>query len=172
MLAAARTVLRREGAGASVDAIAVEASVARSTIYRNWASRDDLLADAIEEASGPPPTSADGPVRAQLIAIVVELARALDTSEWGATLPAIVAAVDADAAFAARYRAFTEERRRAVEALVRRGVRSGELRTTVPAGDLIDALVGPLFYRRLVRGIPTSTTWAKRHAERVLDAAI
>jgi hypothetical protein len=48
---------------------------------------------------------------------------------------------------------------------------TGELRPTVPVGDLIDALVGPLFYRRLIRSVPTSAAWARRHAERVLAAS-
>lgn len=172
VLAAARTVLRRDGAAATVEAIAAEAGVARSTLYRNWASREELLAEAIEEVGGP--VSADpppaGPVRAQLVQVVVELAWALDRSEWGRTLPAIVAAVDGDAAFAERYRAFTDDRRRSVERLVAAGTRSGELHPTLPVGDLIDALVGPLFYRRLVRGIATPPAWAKRHAERTLAA--
>jgi AcrR family transcriptional regulator len=176
VLAAARAVLRRDGAAATIDAIATEAGVARSTLYRNWTSREDLLADAIEDAGGPAgargPTAASdadaGPVRAQLVMVVVELAHALDRSEWGRTLPAIVAAVEGDAAFAERYRAFTDERRRAVERLVARGVRSGELHPSVPVGDLIDALVGPLFYRRLIRSVPTSAAWARRHATRVL----
>lgn len=172
VLAAARTVLRRDGAAASVEAIAAEAGVARSTLYRNWASREELLAEAIEEVGGPVAAgpSLEGSVRAQLVEVVVELARALDRSEWGRTLPAIVAAVDGDAAFAERYRAFTEERRRSVERLVASGTRSGELQPTLPVGDLIDALVGPLFYRRLVRGVPTPPAWAKRHAERTLAA--
>lgn len=170
VLAAARTVLRRDGAGAAMDAIATEAGVARSTVYRNWPSREDLLAEAIEDAGGPPASGDEGPAREQLIDVVVELAHALDRTEWGRTLPAIVAAVDADAAFAERYRAFTAERRRAVERVVARGARTGELHPTMPVADLIDALVGPLFYRRLVRGVPTPPAWARRHAERVLAA--
>lgn len=170
VLAAARAVLRRDGASASIDAVATEAGVARSTIYRNWATREDLLADAIEDAGGPPAGPEQGDARAQLVAVVVELAEALDRSEWGRTLPAIVAAVDGDAAFAERYRAFTDDRRRGVERIVARGTRNGELAPSVPVGDLIDALVGPLFYRRLVRGVPTSAAWARRHAERVLAA--
>jgi AcrR family transcriptional regulator len=48
--AAALDVLRRLGIGATTfDTIAQQAGVARSTLYRNWASRDALLYEAIEE---------------------------------------------------------------------------------------------------------------------------
>lgn len=169
---AARVVLRREGmGGTTMDAIAAEAAVARSTLYRNWASRDELLAAAFDDLVEAP-ASPDGaaPVRDQLLTVLVGLARGLERSEWGRTLPAVVAAIEAEPVLATRYGRLTDERRAAAVAIVERAVASGELPAGLSAPDLIDALVGPLFYRRLVRQIATDPAWVERHLDRTLSA--
>lgn len=172
MLAAARTVLRRDGlGGATIDAIASEAGVARSTIYRNWSSRDELLAAAFDDAIGPP-TADDRsrPLRQQLRRTVRDLADGLERSEWGRTLPAVVAAIDAVPSLAERYGRLTDERRASMAATIAAAVERGELPQQTRIDDLVDALVGPLFYRRLVRRLPTSTAWITRHLDRTLGA--
>jgi hypothetical protein len=37
--------------------------------------------------------------------------------------------------------------------------------------DVVDTLVGPLFYRRLVRKTGTRRAWIRRHVERTLAAS-
>lgn len=48
---------------------------------------------------------------------------------------------------------------------------AGELPDGLPVGELVDALVGPLFYRRLVRRVRTSPAAARRRAARTLEAS-
>lgn len=170
MLAAARTVLRTQGlSGATVDAIAAEAGVARSTIYRNWTTLDDLLAAAFDDAVDPPTEPAgDLPIRAQLRHILRDLARALERSDWGRALPAVVAAIDVAPELAERYGRLTDERRAAMSGVLADAVSRGELPRGTRIDDLVDALVGPLFYRRLIRRTSTSTAWIDRHLERTL----
>jgi AcrR family transcriptional regulator len=172
VLAAARTVLRRDGlGGATIEAIAAEAGVARSTLYRNWATRDEVLAAAFDDAVDPPTaTETDQPVRAQLQRVLEGVATALLGSDWGRTLPAVVAAIDAEPALAERYGRLTEERRSALAALLRSAIDRGELPATLPVDDFIDALVGPLFYRRLIRQLPTTRVWIIGHLDRTLHA--
>lgn len=172
VLAAARTVLRRDGlGGATIDAIATEAGVARSTVYRNWSTREDVLAAAFDDAIGPP-TTADLalPLRDQLERVLRELAGSLASSEWGRALPAVVAAIDAEPSLADRYGRLTLERRAAMSSLLAAAVERGELPDGTPVDDLIDALVGPLFYRRLIRQTRTSRTWIADHLDRTLLA--
>ena len=170
VFAAARAVLRREGLGATtMDAIATQAGVARSTLYRNWPSRDDLLAEAFDDMIGPPPEhdgSAD--IADTLIRILSGLAQALQSSEWGATLPAVVAATDATPELAIRYGHLTDARRAALARIVTAAKTDGALPAGLAVDDLVDALVGPLFYRRLVRKTSTSRAWIDRHVRRTL----
>ena len=171
VLASARVVLRRDGLqGATMEAIAAESGVARSTLYRNWPSREALLDDAIAEVAVPAPPSGEHDPLDRLAEVVEHLARNLDTSRWGELLPAIVAAIDASPEVAARYRGFVDGRRRDVKRIVRDAVAAGTLPSHVDADHLVDDLVGPLFYRRLVRRVPTSASWARAHTERTLAA--
>ena len=172
VLAAARTVLRRDGlGGATIDAIAAEAGVARSTVYRNWTTREDVLAAAFDDAIGPPTTTdATLPLRDQLARVLRELAGSLTDSEWGRALPAVVAAIDAEPSLAGRYGRLTNERRAALSSQLANAIDRGELPASTPIDDLIDALVGPLFYRRLVRQTGTGATWISAHLDRTLLA--
>lgn len=171
VLAAARTVLRRDGVqGATMEAVAAESGVARSTLYRNWDSREALLDDAIDQVTGTAPPDDDGAPLERLEAVVQGLATNLQASEWGDTLPSIVAAIDASSEFAERYRGFVDSRRSDVRRIIGDAVRAGALPGHVDADDLIDDLVGPLFYRRLIRRVPTSPAWTTAHIDRILRA--
>lgn len=154
-----------------MDAIAAEAAVARSTLYRNWASREELLAAAFDDlVEAPAAPAPDAPLFDQLMAVLIGLSRGLQSSEWGRTLPAVVAVIEAEPVLAVRYGRLTDERRADVAVIVRRAVAAGELPKHTAVEELIDALVGPLFYRRLVRQIPTGRAWLDRHLRRTLVA--
>ena len=169
--AAALDVLRRQGIGATTfDAIARQADVARSTLYRNWATRDDLLTEAIEEQAPFPVPPSDEPAVARLDTALQQIAAALNTTSWGWILPAALAAADASPVLAERYRSFTTTRRAAFSAIVTDGKNTGELPPALDSDDLVDALVGPLFFRRLIRQLPTSPAWIRNHLHRTLAA--
>lgn len=56
VLDAARDLIREQGyAGTSVDQIAADAGVAKTTIYRRWNAKSDLVVDALVDAIGPLP---------------------------------------------------------------------------------------------------------------------
>jgi TetR/AcrR family transcriptional regulator, regulator of autoinduction and epiphytic fitness len=172
VFAAAREVLRRDGHGAvTFDAVAAEAGVARSTLYRNWNCCEELLSEAFDNVVDQPSRD-DGrrPLAERLGSIVVELARGLSHGDFGAALPSVVAAIDANPVLADRYRRLTDERRQTVSTIVTTAVQRGELPEGFPVDDFIDALVGPLFYRRLIRQLPTTRAWVLRHLQRTLSA--
>ena len=169
--AAALDVLRREGIGATTfDAIAQHAGVARSTLYRNWPSRDALLHEAIEEQAPFPVTLPDEPTVARLQATLQQIATALSTSSWGWVLPAAIAATDASPALSEGYRSFTAGLRAAFTAIVNDGKKAGELPPGLDEENFADTLLGPLFYRRLIRHLPTGPTWIRGHLQRTLSA--
>lgn len=173
VFAGARAVLRRDGlGGTTIDAIATEAGVARSTLYRNWDSRDELLAEMFDDLINAPAVADPSlGIEAQLTGVLTGLATGLQATEWGRTLPAVVAAIDASPELAAGYNRLTDERRAAVVPVLRSAIERGELPAGLPIDDFIDALVGPLFYRRLVRQVPTTPEWVEGHLRRLLAAA-
>lgn len=169
--AAALDVLRRLGIGATTfDAIAQQAGVARSTLYRNWASRDELLYEAIEEQAPFPATSPGDPASARLESALAEIATALSTTSWGSILPAALAATDASPALAEGYQRFMTALRTTFTTIIDDGKKAGELPADLNDDEFIDALIGPLFFRRLIRKLPTDRTWISRHIEHTLAA--
>jgi TetR/AcrR family transcriptional regulator, regulator of autoinduction and epiphytic fitness len=169
--AAALDVLRRLGIGATTfDTIAEQAGVARSTLYRNWASRDELLYEAIEEQAPFPETSPGDPTPARLESVLAEIATALNTTSWGSILPAALAATDASPALAEGYQRFMTTLRATFTAIIADGKKAGELPTGLNDEEFIDALIGPLFFRRLIRKLPADRAWLCRHIEHTLAA--
>jgi AcrR family transcriptional regulator len=169
--AAALDVLRREGIGATTfDAIAQHAGVARSTLYRNWSSRDALPHEAIEEQAPFPVTPPDEPTVARLETTLQQIATALSASSWGWVLPAAIAATDASPVLSEGYRSFTAGLRAVFTTIVNDGKKAGELPPDLDEENFADTLLGPLFYRRLIRQLPTGPTWIRDHLQRTLSA--
>ncbi len=89
LLEAAAALLRSGGPSAvTIDAVTRSANVARATLYRHFASANDLLAAAFMSLLQPAPMPpADGSLRDQLIAVVVGWADSI--AEVPATLTAM-----------------------------------------------------------------------------------
>jgi AcrR family transcriptional regulator len=167
--AAALDVLRRLGIGATTfDTIAQQAGVARSTLYRNWTSRDELLYEAIEEQAPFPAPSPGDPTAARLESALAEVATALSATSWGWILPAALAATDASPVLAEGYRRFMTTLRATFATIIAEGKKTGELPVSLNDEEFIDALIGPLFFRHLIRKLPTDCAWIRRHIEQTL----
>jgi TetR/AcrR family transcriptional regulator of autoinduction and epiphytic fitness len=171
VFAATREVLRTEGlGGTTMDAIASEAGVARSTLYRNWDSREELLTAAIEEATTFYATPSDRSATVRLEMRMQQVASALADTAWGKILPAGIAAAEANPVIFADYRKFMDKGRAEFLAIVSDGKDRGELSRDLSEDEFVDALVGPLFYRRLLRQLATDESWVKNHLRRILSA--
>ena len=94
ILEAALRILGEGGAEAlTIDAVASLAGVSRATVYRRYENRVDLMEAAFVAAAAPTHEAPDtGSVRADLIARVERLSRALVESDGGRLLPVMLAA--------------------------------------------------------------------------------
>jgi AcrR family transcriptional regulator len=156
VLKAAQELLERGGAGAlSIEAVAKRAGVAKTTIYRRWATRGALAIDVflqIAEKRSPFPEaeSAMEGFKQQMQA----LARLL-RGNVGRTAAAILAEAQSDED---TRKAFIEHyllpRRAAGQKLLERGVANGEIRDDIDPALLADMLYGPLYLRLMLRHAP------------------
>jgi len=158
--------------GVSVEAVAAEAGVAKSTIYRRYPTKADLLGAAAEHASerAGVATADTGSVERDLLTLACKLRDALRSTEFGRSVPAVVAAAARHPEMAQMHREFIARRRRGAVAAVRRGIERGELGPDTDPDLLVDLVVGPVFYRLFLSGTPTTDAWLSDLVARAVRA--
>lgn len=158
--------------GVSVEAVAVEAGVAKSTIYRRYPTKAELLGAAAEHAADRAGVTAvdTGSVEGDLAGLVRTLRGALRSTEFGRSVPAVIAAAACHPEMAAVHREFIARRRRGGIEAVRRGIERGELRPDTDPDVLVDMVVAPVFYRLFLSGAPTSDAWLDELIARAVRA--
>ena len=170
VLQAASELLVEGGyANLTIDGISKRSGVARTTIYRHWDSLPAMLLDIGDHTSGanlPPPT--DDPV-ADLRALLSSLAHALDDSDWGRLLPSLVDAAARDPEVREQKREFVAQRRDHARSILARLVAAGRIDAGRDLSLLVDQLVGPLFYRRLVAHLPVDEAYVDALVDATLD---
>lgn len=153
--ATAELLIEAGSAGVTIEGIAERSRVAKTTIYRHWKSRSQLVFDAFESLLKPglmlPRT---GTLREQLQAILSQLSRGVTVSEWAPTISALIEAGDRDPELRQLVHDFLVARMEHGREALRAAMRRGELREDLDVDVAIGVLVGPIFYRRLVSREP------------------
>lgn len=151
VLTAAIDLLGEVGySGITIEAVAARSGVAKSTIYRHWAGKVELLDDAFAELKPPFEVRTGGPVRERIIDLLEQLATHVASSDWSSCLPAMIEAAERDPAARKLQRKISTERRKLLVSLLREGVDSGELPQRIDPDLAADCLAGAIFVRRLV----------------------
>lgn len=157
----------------TIDEIAARAGVHKTTIYRRWPSKADLIADAAgahsdEHVPIPDSGSLAGDLQALARSVVANIG-----SESGARRSrSIAAAATGSAELAAGMQQFWADRLELSGAVVRRAIERGELPGTANPKLIIEALIGPLWVRVLLTGEPVTVDLADRVAELVTKGAM
>ncbi len=157
--------------GASIEAISEQSGVAKTTIYRHWVDKAALVLDVIESLAREPVDPDTGSLANDLSALAGGLAHGLQSGPWAAMLPSLVDAAERDPEVARMNREFNETRHAVVKSIVTRARSRGEIRDEVSDKDIIELVAGPVFYRRLVTGEPTSAHHASHIAALVAELA-
>jgi AcrR family transcriptional regulator len=155
----------------STQELARQAGVSTATLYRWWKSKEAIMLDAflarVKPALAPP--LAGSPLK-RLHESVVRGAEWLDSRESDVAVR-LISDVQEDPALR---RLFLERfylPRRAMNLdLVQQAIAAGELPRDTDAELLIDALTGPLYFRRIIGHAPVTEAFASELASRVLLA--
>lgn len=150
VLAAARAVLVEEGWQAvTVTRIADRSGYARSTLYRHWPQRLDLLRDLITEEVHLLHTVPTGDVRADLVAELEAFRVAITTTGLGRVMIAIGQQASDDAELAELSAAIRADGTRILDEIITAVVARGELRDHLDPDVAVAQLVGTLLFRYL-----------------------
>jgi AcrR family transcriptional regulator len=147
--------------------VAARAGVAKTTIYRRWPGKNELVVDAVAEVFDELELPDRGSLAADIEGVVLQFARILDRPEARSGLMAVVAESTRDEALRERIRASIVERQKR---LVLQGRTRAQARGELPPEsgpedatrtvDLIfDVVAGAVVHRTLVSGRPADEEW-------------
>lgn len=156
MLGATTELLEQVGYGELThDRIADRAGVHKTTVYRRWPTMPELVADAMglysEEVIPIPDT---GSLEADLSALAASVAANLRSPGGRRRSLSLVAAAATSDELAEAMHSFMSRRIDLSEPIVERAVARGELPQGTDARLLVEAVVGPLWFRMLLTGEP------------------
>ena len=172
VLEATAALLAEEGfERLTVEGIAERSGVARSTIYRNWPDRSDLLADAFDQLCSFTEIPDLGSMEDELRLLGEELARALGTEEWAKALPSLVGAAHHDDALAAAQRQFSLQRQQQTGAIFRRATERGEIESDLAPGWLAEIFASGFFFRFLMARLPMDASFIEEQVRAVVRLA-
>lgn len=141
-------LLERGYGGTSVDEISRRSGIAKTTIYRHWPTRTDLLRDACSTIGTPLDKPHPGDLKETLTGVLKNLASHLRGAQWASVLPSIIDAAERDPDIASMYSGLQAEYSSVFRSVLSDAVDTGRLPKDTDVSVMIAMLVGPLFYRR------------------------
>ena len=148
ILSAALDLLAEAGyGGLTIEAVAARAGVGKSTIYRHWSGKLELVEDAIRTLKANVVVPTGGSVRERLTDVLRQVATNM---AWSECLPAVIDAAERDPEVRTIHCRLAGERRQLLVELLAEGVATGEVPPHLELHLLADCLVGPIVVRRLL----------------------
>ena len=155
----------------SMEGVAARAGVGKTTIYRRWDSKEDLVMDAMVCHIVAIEDPDLGAVREDLVHLITAFQQTAHSTTLGHIFPRMVAEVSDGSALGRLYsRRVIEPRRQMLRAIFQRGVGRGDLPEGADIEMGIDLIMGPVMLRRLFG--KASTRGAHALSERHVDIVL
>lgn len=153
----------------TIESVAARAGVAKSTIYRHWSDKLALIADAFEtfHEQMVPDLKIASP-RERVERLVRHVAEVVVDSTFSVCIPALIEGAERDARVRAFHHRYSAERRHALVDVIAEGIAAGDFPAHLDAELAALALLGPIFYRRLMSGEPFDPDRARELVDTVL----
>ncbi|MFJ9207820.1 TetR/AcrR family transcriptional regulator [Streptomyces sp. NPDC102264] len=157
--------------------VATRAGVAKTTLYRRWTAKSELVVDAVAVLFDELELPDRGSLAADVEGVVLQFAALLERPETKTALMAVIAESTRDEALRTRIRASIVDRQKRLVLLGReRAQARGELPREPDAAkaartaDLIfDVIAGAVVHRTLVSAEPVDQEWARTFTALLLD---
>jgi AcrR family transcriptional regulator len=174
VLTAAAAILKRDGyARLTMERVAAESGVAKTTLYRQWPTKAALCMDLYLDIAGrelkPPDT---GKVAGDLRHIANTVVHLQTRTVAGPAFLGLIAEAlvnpETRTAFLAE---FSHRRREVTRAVLRRAIARGEIRRDLDIDVIIDALGGAVTFRLLQGHAPLTTKFTNALIKLLLQGA-
>jgi AcrR family transcriptional regulator len=169
ILAATAALLSKGGFQAvTMEAVAARAGVAKTTLYRWWPNRAAVALDCVSARMTPiVDDSRTGSYRRRFQRQLKATIRLLDGKE-GQSILALIGAKQTDPPLGQAYsRQIARPRRAHTRRMAQQAIQAGELGPRTDPDLFLDAIYGPLYYRKVVSGEPVTDDFI----DDIVDAA-
>ncbi|MGH6653581.1 MAG: TetR/AcrR family transcriptional regulator [Actinocrinis sp.] len=173
ILTAARALLAERGwDGMTLGDVAARAGVAKSTLYRRWPGKAELVVDAMAELFDALHPVDAGSARADAEATIRDLIALLARPETQAAFLALAAHASRDPNLRAAVREkIIDRQRRLVHAGVCRAAERGDGSRLADPDLLFDVIAGTVVHRMLIAGEPVDDAYLHRFLDFVLPGS-
>jgi AcrR family transcriptional regulator len=155
----------------TVDAIVARSGVAKSTIYRHWESRDDILVSVIERCAPTLVTpDPDAGFEAGLRALATQIQQALNDPEWARIVPALLLLKSHQEDIADLEERLGSRQDETLTAVLAQGVAEGALPADTDIEQFAATLIGPMVFAHLSGRPPVTEQFAQRVVDGLLRA--
>lgn len=148
--------------GLSIEGVAARAGIAKSTIYRHWSNKEEILgsvldvvwAEARTQLEELPEIETEEDFWVALRLLVASIERMVSDRLWVQVVPSIVDEMLRTADSRALLHSFFESQRTWLARLFQRGAELGLIRDDLSTTSMADALLGSLLFRWILLGEP------------------
>jgi AcrR family transcriptional regulator len=153
---AVHRLLETEGLGSvTFGRISRDTGVSRTTLYRHWSSPSELISQAWAQVAPSNRVASTADLHADLVELFLAVRDVVESATMRRSLPTLLVVAQRDGVIAALHADFVQSRREPIVERLRKAAVDGQIGDVDPE-LLVDLLSGPLFYRQLIRRMPTS----------------
>jgi AcrR family transcriptional regulator len=157
--------------GMSVEGVAGRAGVGKTTIYRRWPSKEELIIAAIDNLFEDLNVPDTGDVRAELASVVEQAHHFLTQTRAGEVLPRMVGELASGSALGRAYfERVMRPRLQGIVGSIDGGKTRGELRSDLDDHLALASIIGTMMFLRITRTLPESKEdLAERLVNQLID---
>jgi AcrR family transcriptional regulator len=170
ILAAAVDLLTEQGFLAlTVEAVAARAGVAKTTVYRRWPNKDELVMDAVAGLKGAPPEPPGESVRGDLLFMLTCMRDAWFKARFGRLMGRLAAdGIERPELYRAGKARFVAPRHAVLRRIIERGIAEGSIRDDISPEWMISMLGAPVISAALTH----QDALPRRQLEFVVDTVL
>jgi AcrR family transcriptional regulator len=159
--------------GLSLERIAARAGVHKSTLYRRWRTREDLvLGVMLERAAEAVEVPDSGSLREDLLRLARTAVANMASPAVEAVVRASISELRSNPVIAEFSQRFWAERLRLDGQIIKRAIDRGEVPASTESRLVIESVLGPLHLQLLITGLSPSERVIKRTVDLVVSGVI
>lgn len=170
VLEAAAELIAECGLGrTTIEAVAERSGVARSTIYRHWPNRSDLLHESVANHMAQTHESLTGELRSDLARTFSHISEMLSDATTRSFFASFIAEGTRGGDMGSLSAKLTTTRRELTIDVINQAIERGDLVSTIDSSQFADDLAAGIVFRGMVLRQPVDSAWLLSHIDRMIE---